>query len=130
MGWAFCFEFFFFQAEDGIRDYKVTGVQTCALPISNEDEALALTGKPPREAAAALSERFAIACVKRGAAGALAAQAGRMHSVPAPHKLDQDVAGAGDAFAAGLLVALARGQALEEALTLGCRLGTAAAAAS
>src|ERR1039457_4737891 len=25
--------FFFFQAEDGIRDYKVTGVQTCALPI-------------------------------------------------------------------------------------------------
>src|SRR6266850_7777418 len=28
------FIFFFFQAEDGIRDYKVTGVQTCALPIS------------------------------------------------------------------------------------------------
>src|SRR2546426_7441991 len=28
----YCF-FFFFQAEDGIRDYKVTGVQTCALPI-------------------------------------------------------------------------------------------------
>src|SRR5256885_7285814 len=28
------FYFFFFQAEDGIRDYKVTGVQTCALPIS------------------------------------------------------------------------------------------------
>src|SRR2546426_6637861 len=27
--------FFFFQAEDGIRDYKVTGVQTCALPISD-----------------------------------------------------------------------------------------------
>src|SRR5256885_15046278 len=26
-------EKFFFQAEDGIRDYKVTGVQTCALPI-------------------------------------------------------------------------------------------------
>src|SRR6266511_4213445 len=28
--WAF----FFFQAEDGIRDFHVTGVQTCALPIS------------------------------------------------------------------------------------------------
>src|SRR5256885_6932753 len=28
-----CVEVFFFQAEDGIRDYKVTGVQTCALPI-------------------------------------------------------------------------------------------------
>src|SRR5256885_10614660 len=29
------FSIFFFQAEDGIRDYKVTGVQTCALPISH-----------------------------------------------------------------------------------------------
>src|SRR5260370_28963548 len=28
--------FFFFQAEDGIRDSSVTGVQTCALPISHE----------------------------------------------------------------------------------------------
>src|SRR3989449_5488641 len=28
--------FFFFQAEDGIRDVAVTGVQTCALPISIE----------------------------------------------------------------------------------------------
>src|SRR5690606_41090676 len=27
------FAFFFFQAEDGIRDFHVTGVQTCALPI-------------------------------------------------------------------------------------------------
>src|SRR5690606_40284427 len=26
---------FFFQAEDGIRDFHVTGVQTCALPISS-----------------------------------------------------------------------------------------------
>src|SRR5207245_5192696 len=30
----FLFSFFFFQAEDGIRDATVTGVQTCALPIS------------------------------------------------------------------------------------------------
>src|SRR5690348_17712128 len=28
--------FFFFQAEDGIRDGRVTGVQTCALPISSK----------------------------------------------------------------------------------------------
>src|SRR2546422_3315715 len=34
----FClFFFFFFQAEDGIRDVAVTGVQTCALPISEAD---------------------------------------------------------------------------------------------
>ena len=32
--WIFVFLlFFFFQAEDGIRDHCVTGVQTCALPI-------------------------------------------------------------------------------------------------
>src|SRR5256886_15874378 len=31
----FCL-FFFFQAEDGIRDLTVTGVQTCALPISSD----------------------------------------------------------------------------------------------
>src|SRR5256885_17054144 len=31
---------FFFQAEDGIRDYKVTGVQTCALPIIDADQGL------------------------------------------------------------------------------------------
>src|SRR5437016_11619165 len=29
----FIFIFFFFQAEDGIRDWSVNGVQTCALPI-------------------------------------------------------------------------------------------------
>src|SRR2546422_11653366 len=35
--WRTCtlfFVFFFFQAEDGIRDVAVTGVQTCALPLS------------------------------------------------------------------------------------------------
>src|SRR2546426_3324651 len=49
-----CIFFFFFQAEDGIRDYKVTGVQTCALPIyaiqtvEDGEEAVAyLSGKPP-----------------------------------------------------------------------------------
>src|SRR5690606_40644177 len=33
------FTFFFFQAEDGIRDFHVTGVQTCALPIFAEEGA-------------------------------------------------------------------------------------------
>src|SRR5437588_8337204 len=32
------FYFFFFQAEDGIRDHCVTGVQTCALPICSHTE--------------------------------------------------------------------------------------------
>src|SRR5256885_12367724 len=44
---------FFFQAEDGIRDYKVTGVQTCALPISilrTRRELLLRTGRASRTA--------------------------------------------------------------------------------
>src|SRR5687768_17699166 len=32
----YLFFYFFFQAEDGIRDVAVTGVQTCALPISRQ----------------------------------------------------------------------------------------------
>src|SRR2546430_8080011 len=36
--------FFFFQAEDGIRDLTVTGVQTCALPISPGPPAIWVSG--------------------------------------------------------------------------------------
>src|SRR2546430_5647865 len=42
--------FFFFQAEDGIRDLTVTGVQTCALPIS---------GLGPEDVRAAVLRRHA-----------------------------------------------------------------------
>src|SRR5260221_2536496 len=35
LGGTLCVVVFFFQAEDGIRDHCVTGVQTCALPIFN-----------------------------------------------------------------------------------------------
>src|SRR5205807_6884802 len=45
--------FFFFQAEDGIRDYKVTGVQTCALPISPGRRRRARRSAPVRGPAAA-----------------------------------------------------------------------------
>src|SRR5437773_6142369 len=38
------FVFFFFQAEDGIRDRDVTGVQTCALPISIVVSAVQVAG--------------------------------------------------------------------------------------
>src|SRR5205807_5386862 len=51
------FFFFFFQAEDGIRDYKVTGVQTCALPISGCRGA----GLPPRRSRSGASASGCIA---------------------------------------------------------------------
>src|SRR3990170_3479600 len=44
----FCSVFFFFQAEDGIRDDLVTGVQTCALPIceATGDGSVTVGGRP------------------------------------------------------------------------------------
>src|SRR4030042_3143265 len=42
---SFSLLLFFFQAEDGIRDVAVTGVQTCALPISSPQSSC--PGRPP-----------------------------------------------------------------------------------
>src|SRR5438046_5551114 len=39
------FSIFFFQAEDGIRDWSVTGVQTCALPILDTPDATAAAAR-------------------------------------------------------------------------------------
>src|SRR5256885_5136032 len=50
--------FFFFQAEDGIRDYKVTGVQTCALPIFKDRPAAAHPAGTHRRAATRDRTRF------------------------------------------------------------------------
>src|SRR5690606_39526734 len=45
------FVVFFFQAEDGIRDFHVTGVQTCALPIYHQPRrARGQVERPPPEA--------------------------------------------------------------------------------
>src|SRR2546422_8578946 len=46
--------FFFFQAEDGIRDVAVTGVQTCALPISRDGGAQVVEAERVGEVALAL----------------------------------------------------------------------------
>src|SRR6266850_4360738 len=55
--------FFFFQAEDGIRDYKVTGVQTCALPISHEARDLWSRLAGPGHAGLKLAAALAAAAV-------------------------------------------------------------------
>src|SRR5262249_56908972 len=51
---------FFFQAEDGIRDWSVTGVQTCALPICRK-----YRGTPPRALAGALDRSSSDCCDRR-----------------------------------------------------------------
>src|SRR5690606_39844760 len=43
------YSYFFFQAEDGIRDFHVTGVQTCALPICDRGPAHGLLEREPVE---------------------------------------------------------------------------------
>src|SRR5206468_10035113 len=58
---CYFFSFFFFQAEDGIRDLIVTGVQTCALPIFRREH--------PEEPAPA-HERSRAAAGDRSCAGA------------------------------------------------------------
>src|SRR5690606_9983936 len=63
--------FFFFQAEDGIRDFHVTGVQTCALPIAR-------TAASRLQGARACADRRARECAgaPRGSAGAGPARCG------------------------------------------------------
>src|SRR5260221_1324730 len=60
--------FFFFQAEDGIRDHCVTGVQTCALPISLSSSAgdtLRQAASTPSSCSAKLVSRCVRACLIR-----------------------------------------------------------------
>src|SRR5256885_11437834 len=82
-GCDYSWRFLFFQAEGGIRDYKVTGVQTCALPIyALYPDVWVSRGDDEREAAtrrAALAPyRLDDALLDRAAPGAIA-----LHCLPA-----------------------------------------------
>src|SRR3712207_7006586 len=65
-----CFFFFFFQAEDGIRDIGVTGVQTCALPISRVRPSVPMPLKKTLLTLAALAALLALAPASALAQGA------------------------------------------------------------
>jgi len=97
--------------------------------LANEQQARALTGEEPERAARTLAERYRLACVTLGARGAVAVLDGRQASAEPPGRSRREIPGAGDAFAAGLLVSLARGAPLADALVEGCRCGASAAAA-
>jgi sugar/nucleoside kinase (ribokinase family) len=97
--------------------------------VANEQQARALTGEDAERAALALAERYRLACVTSGARGAVAVLDGEQAHAEPPERALQEVPGAGDAFAAALLVSLARGTTLAEALSEGCRCGAAAARA-
>src|SRR5437016_8791263 len=57
--------FFFFQAEDGIRDWSVTGVQTCALPISGGGGGFRLFARGGRAGTAAVHRCGSIIAARR-----------------------------------------------------------------
>src|SRR3712207_7332985 len=69
---------FFFQAEDGIRDIGVTGVQTCALPIYREDRARPARRERSAEGVVRLSGRAEE--TRRGVAEPSRAARGRSRS--------------------------------------------------
>jgi ribokinase len=95
--------------------------------IANDAQARSLTGQEPEAAARSLAERYELACVTRGPLGAVAVL-GRRLETAAGDQVEGKTPGAGDAFAAGLLVELARGTDLAHALSAACRLGSRAAA--
>jgi sugar/nucleoside kinase (ribokinase family) len=96
--------------------------------LVDEVEARRLTGSPPEEAARLLGASFRLACVTCGAGGAVAVLDGRVETSKLEPVDTARPVGAGDAFAAGLLVALARGAGLHDALEAGCGFGATVAA--
>jgi ribokinase len=99
--------------------------------LATADEARAVTGAEPEEAARMLASRFELAVVKLGEDGAVAAQGDhRVERATAGRVKRRSAFGAGDAFAGALLVALAREQPVEQALRLACDAGARAAATS
>jgi len=98
--------------------------------LATAEEARAVTGAEPEEAARALAVRFLVACVKLGEHGAVAAQGTRIERTAAEPVVRRSRFGAGDAFAAALLVALAADESLDRALSLACETGARAAASA
>jgi ribokinase len=96
--------------------------------LVDDVEARRITGSVPEAAARKLGERFRLACVTCGAGGAVAVLDGRLETSRPEPVGNAGQIGAGDALAAGLLVALARGADLRDALDAGCRLGATVAA--
>lgn len=82
------------------------------------------------DTALALGERYPVAAVKLGAAGAVVVADGRVHRVHAEAVREVDPTGAGDAFDGVLLGALARNVEMAEALRRACHAGAIVAAST
>jgi ribokinase len=107
-------------------DIERLAPSTGVLVVTNE-EARVLTGTDGEAAATRLARRFRVVCVKLGDAGAVAASGDELVHAAAPQVEESSPFGAGDAFAAALLVALASGLSLATALERACDAGGRAA---
>ena len=97
--------------------------------LANAEEAFALTGLEEEAAALELARHCRVACVKLGRDGAVAASGGVTARVDVQPVEGASTLGAGDSFAAGLLLALADGAGLAAALQAGCDAARALIAA-
>jgi sugar/nucleoside kinase (ribokinase family) len=96
--------------------------------LATADEARAMTGEEPEDAARTLASRFSVACVKLGEDGAVAAAGDLVERRGVDPVARRSPFGAGDAFGAVFLLALAAGEPLGRALDLACVAGARAAA--
>ena len=108
------------------RDFE-RGGRTVLLATA--DEARAMTDEGPEDAVRTLASRFAVACVKFGERGAIAAAGDKVERASVEPVVRRSPFGAGDAFGAVLLVELARGSDLGRALEVACTAGARAAGA-
>jgi ribokinase len=102
-------------------------LESVGLLLPNAEEAAVLSGEEDAERAAlALARRVPEVVVTLGARGALWTDGCAVCRVAAVHAAPLDTTGAGDAFAAGFLIARLSGAGPEEALREGCRLAAVA----
>jgi sugar/nucleoside kinase (ribokinase family) len=95
-----------------------------------EERARALTDCDAETSAMMLGRHYRLVCVTRGREGAVATLDGQIEMARPTRVYTGDATGAGDAFAAATLVALAGGASLSEALREGCRCGALVASSS
>lgn len=114
-------------AEAAVQRARAPWLAALGKPLRGAN-AVVLSELETDEGVHVLGERFRLACVTLGGLGALALLDGEETSASTPSVQTGDATGAGDAFAAGLLVSVAQGATLADALAVACRLGAESAA--
>jgi 2-dehydro-3-deoxygluconokinase len=103
------------------------GIGGAQVVFATAEEARAVTGAEPEEAARALASSFPVVCIKLGEDGALVAQGDRTARCATKPVVRRSPFGAGDEFAASFLLAFAAGESAVDALERACEAGARAA---